>query len=81
MIISRFTTLSAAGVATLAAVLLAAPVHAAGERAECTASQLDTARRMLRAECPTSVTASATVYCSWYGAVEISNVECGPSAG
>jgi len=23
------------------------------------------------------VTASATVYCSWYGAVEISNVDCG----
>src|SRR5215213_1902520 len=24
---------------------------------------------------------SATVYCAWYGAVEISNMECGPPAG
>ena len=81
MIISRFTTISAAGVAALAATLLASPVRAADDRADCTAGQLDTARRMLRAECPTSITASANVYCAWYGAVEISNVECGPPAG
>jgi hypothetical protein len=77
MVISRFTTISAAAVAVLAATLLASPTHAAaGERADCTAEQLSTARRMLRAECPYSVTASATVYCAWYGAVEISNVQC-----
>jgi hypothetical protein len=81
MVISRFTTISAGAVAALAATLLASPVRAAADRAECTAEQRDLARRMLRAECPTSVTASATVYCSWYGAVEISNVECGPAGG
>jgi hypothetical protein len=76
MVISRFTTFSSAGVAVLAAMVLASPASAS-DRAECTASQMDTARRMLRAECPTSVTASASVFCAWYGAVELSNVECG----
>jgi len=77
MLISRFTTISAAGVSVLAATLLAAPARAtAGDRADCTAEQLSTARRMLRAECPYSVTASASVYCAWYGAVEISNIQC-----
>jgi hypothetical protein len=77
MIISRFTTVSAAGIAALAALLLASPAQATDDRAECTPSQLDTARRMLRAECGTAVTSSANVYCSWYGTVEIYNVQCG----
>jgi len=77
MVISRLTTVSAAVVSVLAATLLASPVRAADDRADCTASQLDTARRMLRAECGTGVAGSADVYCAWYGAVEISNVQCG----
>lgn len=76
MMISRFTTVSAAGVSLLAAVWLAAPAEAS-ERADCTATQLDTARRMLRAECGTGVAGSANVFCSWYGTVEIYNVQCG----
>lgn len=78
MIISRLTTISSAGVALVAAALLASPARATpDDHAECTPQQMDTARRMLRAECPTSLQASASVYCSWYGSVEISNVECG----
>lgn len=76
MIISRFTTISAAAVSVLAATLLASPASAARERAQCTASQMATARRMLSAECG-SAAGFANVFCSWYGTVEIYNVECG----
>lgn len=83
MVFSRFTTISAGAVAVLAATVLASPARATPgkEWAECSASQMETARRMLRAECPTSVWMSASVYCAWYGAVELSNVECGPPTG
>ena len=77
MVISRLTTISAAVVSVLAATLLASPARASGDRSDCTASQLDTARRMLRAECGTGIAGAADVYCAWYGAVEISNVQCG----
>ena len=83
MAFSRFTTFSAGAVAVLAATVLASPARATPEMewAECTAAQKETVRRILRAECPTSLTASADVFCAWYGAVEVTNVECGPTAG
>lgn len=78
VLISRFTTVSSAGIAVLAAAMLATPARAMpDDHAECTAQQMDTARRMIRAECGTAVAGSATVYCAWYGAVEISDVQCG----
>ncbi|MFL5384175.1 MAG: hypothetical protein ACJ8GN_16770 [Longimicrobiaceae bacterium] len=77
MPIPRFTTVSAAVVSVLAATLLASPARATDDRADCSVSQLDTARRMLRAECGTGVAGSASVFCAWYGAVEIYDVQCG----